>query len=634
MPIIFKKGIANNATFPGAPELIDLDLSESFPAIDPNRISSSTTAFLINSSNQRLIVPTYDTTGTWTIPGFYHWQITSANCEAMYSSLPAPKENVPFTFFDIRMTPLVDTDPEIHFCLFGYFTTAQSIQRQCHILPGWYRGTDLASAGPSNIFTIGTNEIILPYNKNYPEPSRELITFGYGYTQNINDNRVGTPYIPIFAVATSTQFSQPINIPLNMTGSVSGTAGLNQDFVSNAIGYQNLFFSLDIQKYIDDYNVIPDNVVDESEEVGPPSEPGGYDPSRPGAFDDSSDEIDIPDNPDIGVSNVGFVRVYNTGVNSLQRLGVELFPPLQYTAPTPISGSQSTTDAIVDGFNAMVTFFANIPSFFEQITANTLINYIIDCHVIPVSPGSGSLENIVVGSKTMTSTGGRIYNDYVDYSCGSISVGEYYGAFPDFLTSGKLYLPFVGFVPVRPEWFIGDTLSVDYKFNVIDGSFACYVRSGGKYVNNGGGSTIVGVYSGNACIHLPITGTSYASMAAGLVGAGSGMLAGAASGNIASAATSAIAAAGMHGDIAQSNSYNGSSAFLSCRYPFLLIERPVSNYSKNYQHEVGIPSNIYARLGSLSGFAQMVNVHVDGISGATEAEKAEIKRLLAQGVIV
>lgn len=370
-----------------------------------------------------------------------------------------------------------------------------------------------------------------------------------------------------------------------------------------------------------------------SPEVGPPSEEGGYDPDRPGAFDNSSDDITIPSDPTLGVSSVGFVRVYNTGLNQLTALGLELFPPLQYTPPSAISDNQSVSEAIVDGFNQIVTFLANIPSFFDQFMANTLINYVIDCHMIPVSPGAGSSEAIHVGPKTLTTTAGRIYTDYVNKSCGSINVGEYYGNFADYYANAKLYLPFVGFVPTRPEWFTGSTLSVDYKFNVIDGSFCCYVRAGGKHVGNGG-STIVAQYAGNACVHLPITGPSYAAMASGLVGAGAGMIAGAATGNVAAVATSAIGAMTSHGDIASSNAYNGSAAFLSCRYPFLMIERPVSSWARNYQHEIGIPANVYATLSDVSGFCTMENVHVDGISGATETEKAEIKRLLAQGVIV
>lgn len=377
----------------------------------------------------------------------------------------------------------------------------------------------------------------------------------------------------------------------------------------------------------------PEATEEFSPEVGPASEEEPYDTDRQGAFNNLSDNISIPLIPDVGVSNAGFIRVYKTSINALNGLGTELFPPLAYTPPSPISDNQSVSEAIVDGFNQIVTFLANIPSFFDQFMANTLINYVIDCHIIPVAPSDGTTENIRVGYKTLTTSASRISTDYVDFPCGAINVGEYYGNFADFYTNAKLYLPFIGFVPTRPEWFTGSLLAVDYRFNVVDGSFTCYVRSGGKHVGNGS-YTIVAQYAGNACVHLPITGPTYASMVSGLVGAGAGMIAGAGSGNIPMAATSAIAAATAHGDIASSNAYNGSAAFLSCRYPFLMIERPVSNYSRNYQHEIGIPSNVYAKLGDVSGFNKMENVHVDGISGATEAEKAEIKRLLARGVIV
>lgn len=416
--------------------------------------------------------------------------------------------------------------------------------------------------------------------------------------------------------------SWPVNSSGNLSTSVSSINDTTTNYVLSLGACQSLGFG------------DPDE-INSSPEVGPPSEEGGPGVDGDPSFDDSSDPIEIPANPSIGVSEAGFVRVYKTGSQSLQTLGVELFPPLQYTPPQPLPPSSSTTEAIVNGFDMLTTFFANVPSFFDQLMANALINYVIDCHVIPVTPSGGTDEYIKVGHKTLTSQGKRIYNDYVNVSCGSINIAEYYKNFADFITTAKLYLPFVGFVPVRPEWFQSDTLKVDYKFNVIDGSFNAYVRSGGKYVNNGNtGGTIVGQYAGNACIHLPITGVTYSNMAAGLVGAGAGMAIGAAAGNIPSAATSAIAAVSSHGDIAQSNAYNGSAAFLGCRYAFLTIERPVSSYAKNYQHEIGIPANIYGKLSQVSGFVRMERVHVDGISGATSEEKEEIRKLLASGVIV
>lgn len=377
-----------------------------------------------------------------------------------------------------------------------------------------------------------------------------------------------------------------------------------------------------------------DFVVKEiSPEAGLPSDTGGMnqDGDVP-SFDDSSDSIALPDDPTVGVANVGFVNVYKTGAASLQNMGVELFPALSYTAPTAIS-SGSTTDAIVDGFNAIVTFLANIPSFFEQTVAATLINYIIDCHVIPVTPSSGTLEQIKVGYKTLSCYGERLTNDYVTFDCGTINLSEYYANFADFLNTSKIFLPFVGFVPARPEWYLRDSLNITYKFNIIDGSFMAYIRSTGRYVNNNNsGPTVVGQYSGNACVHLPITGVTYSNMVSGLVGAGSGAVASAGSGSIAGAATSALNAANLHGDMPSSNAYSSSGSFLSVRRPFLMIERPVSSYSRTYQREIGIPSNISVKLSSARGFATVGDVHLDGIT-ATDQEKAELEKLLSQGVI-
>lgn len=398
---------------------------------------------------------------------------------------------------------------------------------------------------------------------------------------------------------------------------------------TNYYDFNSFCVAINLAEMCLDNGILTLGTEDSSEEAGPASEEGGY---EDGTFDDSSDTIDLPADPLIGVSNVGFVNVYKTGLSSLQNIGVELFPDLQYTPPTAITATD-TKDAIVNGFNQIVTFLANIPSFFAQSVAATLINYIIDCHVIPVTPTSGSSEPIKVGYKTLTAYGDRVTSDYVTYPCGSINIGEYYANFADFLTSAKLFLPFVGFVPARPEWFYNDTLSVDYKFNIIDGSFVAYVRSTGKYVNNSNaGGTVIAQYSGNACVHLPITGVTYSNMVSGLVGAGAGAVSSAGSGSISGAATSALNAANIHGDIPQSNAYSSSGSFLSVRRPFLMIERPVSNFSKTYAREIGIPSNISRKLSSVKGFAIVGDVHLDGIT-ATDQEKNELETLLSKGVI-
>lgn len=438
------------------------------------------------------------------------------------------------------------------------------------------------------------------------------------------DNQLDSMMIGVSVLNCSmvTYYSFPYNWTINRTGTTGGRGYFSTPSWTSWIDLATMS--------INNHNMVPTSFGEFMEFGGPISEEEPYN----GDYDPSSDTVGIPTKPSIGVTNVGFINVYKTDSGALTGLGAELFPPLTYSQMAPTSTGLSIPDAIIDSFNNLATWLANIPSFFEQINANAYINYIIDCHVIPVAPEVGASEHIMVGSKTLSKSGYMVTSDYVDFDCGTISLEEFYGNFADYLLSScKLYLPFVGFVPAKPEWFTRTSLNVTYRFNVIDGSFMAFVRSTGAHVNNGNeGPTLIGQYSGNACMHLPITGVTYSNMVAGLIGAGAGMAAGAASGNLVGVATSAIAAAGAHGDIAQSNSYNSSASFLGCRRPYLLIERPVSNYSANYQHELGIPSNIYMRLGNVLGFVQMENVHLEGID-LTEGEKEELRSLLAGGVI-
>lgn len=502
-------------------------------------------------------------------------------------------------------------------------------------------GTPIWSYGAVQ-FTLNEYPTIEPTYSNH-----ETLYLGHGFLKaNSNDTEPALSEVPDYAdyflsfVAEYVQMQDfavdPVDAPCSQN---IFYAGYTAAVVANEI-QQDLkqftqtlhIITFDLAYLYRNGWAIEEPVEEYSPEVGPVSEEEGYEPHD---HDDSSDSIDLPNDPTIGVCNVGFVNVYKTGIASLQDIGVELFPPLVYTAPTAIT-SATTTDAIVDGFNSIVTFLANIPSFFEQSVAATLINYIIDCHVLPVSPSeTGSDEAIKVGYKTLQAHGYRLTTDYVTFDCGTINLSEYYQSFIDFSgTNCKLFLPFVGFVPARPEWFYRDSLNVTYKFNIIDGSFMAYVRSTGRYVNNNNsGPTIVGQFSGNACIHLPITGVTYSNMVSGLVGAGAGAVGSAAVGNVAGVATSALNAANMHGDIPTSNAYTASGSFLSVRRPFLMIERAVSNYSATYAHEIGIPSNVSKRLSSVKGFAIIKDVHLDGIT-ATDTEKAEIERLLAEGVIL
>ena len=352
--------------------------------------------------------------------------------------------------------------------------------------------------------------------------------------------------------------------------------------------------------------VDPDPDPPTTDEPFDPSTPDPYTPS--GGDGDTSDLIEIPTNPNIGITNAGFINVYNPALNSLQGLGDILFPN--------VASATDVQDAII--------------KVCEALQNSNLINYVIDCHVIPVTPQTGTNANIKVGFRDTGISVPVVTSDYVDATCGSISLPEYFSGFQDYLcTRSKLYLPFVGFVDTKPEYWQAGTISVDYKFNVIDGSFMCYVRSvSSKSKLNG---SVIAQYSGNACMHFPLTGNNYSNMVSGIIGGVVTMATAGTSSAILGGAMSALNSFSQGPDVQQSNGYNSTACLMGVREAFLLIERPKPSYPAKYAHDKGYPSNITTQLSNISGFTVIEDIDLSGIP-MTEAEIEELRGLLKEGV--
>jgi hypothetical protein len=369
------------------------------------------------------------------------------------------------------------------------------------------------------------------------------------------------------------------------------------------------------------------------ESYGEPSTEGGY---TGGTFDDSSDTISIPTAPTMGVTSAGFINVYSPTQGELVQFGSELFPDLSFTPVSQGGTPASVTDALVAMAQVLVDFGNQIPALIDMYINANLIQYVIDCHILPVAPATLGTSPLKVGFKTFSQTPAKVTSDYVDFDCGSLNVGEYYANFIDYApyTTAKLYLPFVGFMDIAPEYWQSGTLSVTYRFNVIDGSFVAYVKSTSSKSKLS--DTVIAQFGGNACVHIPITGLNYASMVSGIVSAVSPLLpssksgAGTADTLVNSANTIASAKPTMQ----QSNGYNATTSFLTVRVPYLLIERSVSNFSRNFPEENGIPSNITMSFAGLTGFTKATMLHLDGIAGATDDDLNEIAQLLSEGVIL
>ncbi len=376
-------------------------------------------------------------------------------------------------------------------------------------------------------------------------------------------------------------------------------------------------------------------------DLGPESQPEGYgqdDPSNPPAFDHTSDTIPVPSDPTVGVTTAGFYHAYKVTQNGLSGLGAELFPTLGQIVGD-LTGIDSELDALKVLMNLCISrgLFSTQQVAGQAISAldilmnGKLIDYVVSCHCIPVTPTVGGSQNIRCGVRELSIAAPVITSDYVTFDAGSLAIPSQYQNFLDVTQCrARLFLPFVGFVDLKPEYWHGGVVSVKYKFNIIDGSFMAYVSASSKFSNLS--NSVIGQYGGSACLHIPVTGRDYASVVSGMVSGSMSLVAGAATGNMAGAiAGSALSVANMRAPMAQSNNYNCSTSFLGVRRPYLLIERAIPNVSSMYPHDNGFPLNVNFTLGSMSGYTEVEQIDLTGIGG-TDEERTEILNLLRGGV--
>ena len=422
------------------------------------------------------------------------------------------------------------------------------------------------------------------------------------------------------ASKTSTYFFYQENFELQKKSVLR--FGYIYDFSYNKLSYSDGLIPMPFDQNIDDLYIGTTQPIEFDDDYGTYSGGGGY---GGGSFDDSSDSFGLPSLPSLGVSEVGFVNVYNPTKNQLQGFADELFP--DYEKPTP---SQK------EGLEGVVENLANVTSVIEFLTDSYinkgLIDFVIDCHIVPVTPSTTSNTGIKVGFKTFNYNPNKVVSDYVEFDCGSLSIPEYYQNFLDYMgTRAKLYCPFIGFVDVKPEWFQSGVLQLVYHFNVIDGSCIAFLigtSSKSKLKN-----TVVATFGGNCCVHMPITGLNYSSMITGIVSGGAAITGAAINKDLGGMARGVTDVLSAKPTLEQSNGYNAGMSYMCYRRPYLLIERPVASFSKNYPHEQGLPLNATQKLSNLSGMTICENVVLDNFPCLPE-EKEMIQAALAEGIIL
>lgn len=86
------------------------------------------------------------------------------------------------------------------------------------------------------------------------------------------------------------------------------------------------------------------------------------------------------------------------------------------------------------------------------------------------------------------------------------------------------------------------------------------------------------------------------------------------------------------GTISHTGTISGNAGMLGVKVPYVIIEYPNQSLAEQYKHFVGYPSNMFARLGDLSGYTECEQVIANSLAGQTDSEMSELVEALKGGV--
>lgn len=319
------------------------------------------------------------------------------------------------------------------------------------------------------------------------------------------------------------------------------------------------------------------------------------------------------------------------------------------TAPTVNSVKLSNLHNYWITQNQMQSFYSSVwetdltdfvKGAFTGIYSN-LISNVVSLKFMPTSAenlgGTGDTSPVILGFKT--------YDDLTVQTIGTttapiVNIGSYkfakeYNSFADYApyTDVRLYLPFVGVVPIDTNLFMGSgggetaTLNIKAQYDLQSGLITYFIMRN---------KTMISSVSGRMAVEVPISLQSgldtFSTISRNFVGKATSFAGNIATGN----------PIGMVADIAQGSatappqtvfaSTGGDGAFYSHPKCMIMIRHPQYNRPKNYSHVVGFPAYVTKKISDLQGFNIVQNPVIPLADGMTGAEHDMIVTAMQNGL--
>ena len=317
-----------------------------------------------------------------------------------------------------------------------------------------------------------------------------------------------------------------------------------------------------------------------------------------GSHDDTTEQIDIPTAPTLSSADSKFITIYNPSLSQLNALANYMW-------------SSSFDIALYK------TLFANP------------MDCILGLSIVPVAVPNGGTSNVTVGNMPTAVSMTKAASQYVDVSCGSVTISEYWGGYLDYepYTKIELYLPYIGTHSISADDVMGKTVAITYRVDILSGACAAYIKCG---------DSVLYQFIGQCASSIPITGNDWTNVINGVLSIagsiGSMVATGGASAPMAVAGVASTAVNALKPNIEKSGSMSGTGGMLGIQTPYFIITRPRQAVPKDQNTFIGYPSFINVSLDSLGGYNEIESVHLENIP-CTGEELVEIERILKEGVI-
>lgn len=266
------------------------------------------------------------------------------------------------------------------------------------------------------------------------------------------------------------------------------------------------------------------------------------------------------------------------------------------------------------------------------------MDYIVGLNAIPVSASNVAASTIKIANLDTEINASYLTWYIEDFDFGEIALTEYFQTFMDYSPYTKLsvFVPFCGIIPLNVDQFMNDKIKMKCRIDLLTGQFVVFIS------NSVG---IVTTVSGNCAYQLPIRANDYNRLVTsglGLLGGIVGTAGALATGNVPLAIGAGLGTVGglvatsqamTKPDVTSKGSLGGNYGLLGNRTPYLIIQRPTISVPKDYGKTLGYMSRFTAKLGDLTGFTVVEEIHLEHIS-ATDDEKKLIETALKSGVIL